>query len=687
MTAAVRRVAGLLAVGVAGVAAVPSGPAPAADTAKVNAAIAKGAEFLKREHAPNPGYRGGQHGQGSAALAGLAMLEAKVKPDDPAVQNVARFVRYGALAETQTYHTALAVLFLDRLGDPADVPLIQFLGVRLYAGMNSTGGWTYQCGAALAPDEEARLRTALQQAALVGRSRPKSEKPKNADGFPEVRGGGAGKSADPDAPPARLHPEVGRYYVAVRQAIRAAGRPNTPGDNSNTQFGLIGLWVAARHGVPADDAFALIEARFLTSQNPSDGGWSYTSTGAGVAGASTASMTCAGLLGLAVGAARGNVGGSRTAPKPPEGAPNDPFDNPPGGKGDGRKGAPDGGPKPIVPADRKKAIEAGLKAVGSVIRRTGGGAPAPPNQPGIAFPGAAGGGALAGFVGLGNEYYLLWSVERVAMAYGLDTIGDCDWYDWGCGHLLPAQRPDGSWDGGSYGADVNTSFALLFLSRSNFVRDLSRKITGKVNDPGKAELRGTKDRPPLFAPPVQGGSPGPGGTPAAPPPPPEPPESTPALPNVKPSGDPLADALVAATGAAFDAKLKEARDSKGSDYTAALVHAIPKLDGDRQKQARDALADRLTRMTAATLRRMLKDHDAELRRAACLACAMKDDRQHVPDLIERITDESDLVVRAARAGLKSLTEKDFGPPPGADAAAKAKAQADWKKWYETQGKP
>ena len=66
---------------------------------------------------------------------------------------------------------------------------------------------------------------------------------------------------------------------------------------------------------------------------------------------------------------------------------------------------------------------------------------------------------------------------------------------------------------------------------------------------------------------------------------------------------------------------------------------------------------------------------------------MKDDRSHVPDLIERITDPSDLVVPAARAGLKSLTEKDFGPPSGADDAAKAKAQAEWKKWHESQGKP
>ena len=75
-----------------------------------------------------------------------------------------------------------------------------------------------------------------------------------------------------------------------------------------------------------------------------------------------------------------------------------------------------------------------------------------------------------------------------------------------------------------------------------------------------------------------------------------------------------------------------------------------------------------------------------LRRGACLACAMKEDRSHLPDLIERIADPSDLVVRAARAALKSMSGKDFGPPAGADEATKAKAAQDWKTWYETEGK-
>ena len=65
---------------------------------------------------------------------------------------------------------------------------------------------------------------------------------------------------------------------------------------------------------------------------------------------------------------------------------------------------------------------------------------------------------------------------------------------------------------------------------------------------------------------------------------------------------------------------------------------------------------------------------------------MKDDKAHVPDLIERITDTDDLVVRAAKAGLKSLTSQDFGPDAGASDAQKRVAADAWKAWLAKQKK-
>ena len=65
---------------------------------------------------------------------------------------------------------------------------------------------------------------------------------------------------------------------------------------------------------------------------------------------------------------------------------------------------------------------------------------------------------------------------------------------------------------------------------------------------------------------------------------------------------------------------------------------------------------------------------------------MKDDKIHVPDLIDRLTDDEELVVRAAKAGLKSLTGKDFGPANGATKAEHKAAADAWRAWWGKQKK-
>jgi HEAT repeat protein len=130
--------------------------------------------------------------------------------------------------------------------------------------------------------------------------------------------------------------------------------------------------------------------------------------------------------------------------------------------------------------------------------------------------------------------------------------------------------------------------------------------------------------------------------------------------------------------------LAKLRDSKGLPYTDALAEAIPPLGLEAKEKARDALAQRLTRMTAATLRDKLQDDNAEVRRAASLACAMKESRAHVPDLIPLLEDPEVSVARAAHAALKSLTGKDFGPTPNAPRRARQEAAAKWLVWWKKQ---
>ena len=90
---------------------------------------------------------------------------------------------------------------------------------------------------------------------------------------------------------------------------------------------------------------------------------------------------------------------------------------------------------------------------------------------------------------------------------------------------------------------------------------------------------------------------------------------------------------------------------------------------------RDCLAERLSRMTVATLRDKLKDDRTEVRRAATLACAMKEDKAFIPDLIAVLDDAEGIVVRAAGAGLRVLTGENFGPPANATPEERAKAIA------------
>src|SRR5205823_1598436 len=139
----------------------------------------------------------------------------------------------------------------------------------------------------------------------------------------------------------------------------------------------------------------------------------------------------------------------------------------------------------------------------------------------------------------------------------------------------------------------------------------------------------------------------------------------------------LSDELANATGAKQDQVLDKLRDSKGGVYTQALADAIPRLAGPVKNKARDALAERLTRMTAATLKDKLEDDETEIRRAAALACAMKEEKSLIPRLIEMLQDKDPGVMRAAHAALKNLTNEDFGPAEANPGELKRAVDA-WK---------
>src|SRR5438046_3239026 len=131
---------------------------PAEQTA-INIAIDRGVEYLRGVQNPNgswgPGTGPGSDkgwGPGYTALAGLALAESGVPTSDPGLKRAADRIRGAAPVLSHTYEVALAILFLDRIGDKKDERVIQQLAARLIVSQTATGGWGYKVATGISPD-------------------------------------------------------------------------------------------------------------------------------------------------------------------------------------------------------------------------------------------------------------------------------------------------------------------------------------------------------------------------------------------------------------------------------------------------------------------------------------------------------------------------------------------------------
>ncbi|MGO9464039.1 MAG: vWA domain-containing protein [Isosphaeraceae bacterium] len=304
-----------------------------------------------------------RHRLGVTALAGLSLLENGVGVEDSAIARAREVVETLARRSDQTYDLTLAILFLARVQQGrrggAD-SLIQVLAHRL-AGGDQEGMWTYQV-----PLEDSDITPSRARA-----------------GRPE------------------------RRKIARRFALFSS-----VGDNSNTQFALLGLWAAGRHGFDPDAGLESIDRHFRSSQLD-DGRWGYR---LGMGGADA--MTCAGLMGLAIAAARPSLAERQTARA---------------------RGA-------ALAAD--PAFIAALKAVGQDARQAS----------------------------LQSDIYYLWSLERVCVALGLRTLDGFDWYAHGAQILTQRQENDGGWPHDRWGRLPSTCLALLFLRKANLAFEIDRVL-------------------------------------------------------------------------------------------------------------------------------------------------------------------------------------------------------------------
>jgi hypothetical protein len=257
-------------------------PLPPDEQVRVNKAIDKGVRFLKESRTPAGTWEDpqGVYPTGYTALPALVLLECGVAPTDAAIVRPVTFVRRHAAGLDRTYELALAILFLDRLGDPKDKETIKSCAVRLLAGQAPSGGWGYRCPVVSAKNQK-EILDLLKQCEAVGGGDPL---PKNVQVPQRFRQLAVFRepSEVPDSDP------LGHNFDA-----------NTPTtDNSNTQFAILALWRAQKYDIPVARTLTRAVRRFHGSQN-ADGSWGYWHRKGG--DFERPSMDCVGLLALAIG--------------------------------------------------------------------------------------------------------------------------------------------------------------------------------------------------------------------------------------------------------------------------------------------------------------------------------------------------------------------------------------------------
>jgi hypothetical protein len=459
----------------------------------VNKAIDKGVTYLKGKQRMSGSWES-QNPTAYAALPALTLLECGLPASDPLVKKAAGFVRNRVKtikSSKETYELSLALLFLDRLGDEKDRPLIRSIALRLVAGQLADGGWTYTLPA-LTRNEEITLNRFLEQTRPQDLGRlvqlpdgrrldpvilnPGNQNQSDQKGTAPGKGqqassasnqqsGGQQGTSGPDQRDSKAEPSGAGSKSPTTEPPKKDAEAKKPITEAEARKVAAKLPAKLRTVPAVIDATDVASAReAIGRRGVSDNSntqfatlalWAASRHGLplersldalarrfqktqavdgtwkynGVlVGHGTPAMTGAGLLGLAVGHGV-SAGKEKVKDKQVE-------------KGFHALSVHIGKP---LGADAKKRVT--LR--GKMLSRS------PINL------------------------YFLWTVERVGVIYGVRTLDGKDWYRWGVEELLDSQKPPGFWEEGNYhGATrtLDTCLALLFLKRANLATDLTRKL-------------------------------------------------------------------------------------------------------------------------------------------------------------------------------------------------------------------
>jgi hypothetical protein len=213
-----------------------------------------------------------------------------------------------------------------------------------------------------------------------------------------------GTAGQPTGEPSS-EPKSGETRSVKRVNISRRGKGPASGDNSNTQYALLGLRACmdARVVIP-DETFKAARDWLIKDQN-SDGGWGYTRGSKTATAVSYGSMSAGGLGALAI--CEYYLG---------------------------------------VNFKKDTNIQRGIDWLANNFTVTDN-----PNKTNY------------------FHYYYLYALERAGMLSSTETFGQHDWYTIGAKYLLKEQKPDGSWESEKETWEsslLDTCFAILFLRRA-----------------------------------------------------------------------------------------------------------------------------------------------------------------------------------------------------------------------------
>lgn len=214
-----------------------------------------------------------------------------------------------------------------------------------------------------------------------------------------------------------IYPD-GSYSYYTQENKKNYDAWKAKGDNSNSQYAVLGVWAGARAGIEIPREYWTLVLKYWLSQQRPDNGWCYrTSAGyyPGQDDVSTATMTTAGIATLFV--CLDAVMGDKFVR--------------------------------CDVANEYAPIKKGLEWIDTNFKRS--------------FTDEK----IRGKYGIPDFYYYLYGVERIGLASGYKFFGGIDWYKFGTKFLLENQTADGGWTSKYHDLtpDIATSYALLFLIR------------------------------------------------------------------------------------------------------------------------------------------------------------------------------------------------------------------------------